>query len=98
MAGPVVWYSPDNHTCSFVSRPLIEAVSRNQTLSRSEWIAEGRCSRDRLRSCIDRLQSDAGISRPGGNQPPSHKCQLTEVGSLADYGNRLSRGDVVAWL
>jgi len=24
MAGPVEWCSPDNHTCSFMSRPVVE--------------------------------------------------------------------------
>src|SRR6516225_127475 len=98
MAGPVVWYSPDNHTCSFVSRPFIEAVGRNQTPARSDWIAEGRCSCDRLRSCIDRPQSDARISGPRRNQAPSHQCQLAEVWSLANDRNNLSRRDVVARL
>ena len=29
MAGPVEWSSPDNHTCSFVSRPLVKTVCGN---------------------------------------------------------------------
>jgi sulfopyruvate decarboxylase subunit beta len=28
MAGPVEWCSPDNHTCSFVSRPFVETIRR----------------------------------------------------------------------
>ena len=32
MAGPVGWYSPDNHTCNFMSHPLVKSVRRNRHL------------------------------------------------------------------
>ena len=79
-----------------IPRPLIKSVSRDQTALYSERIAEGWCSRDCLRSRVDRLRPDARIGRPRRNQPPSHKCRLAEVRSLADDWHGLSKSDVVA--
>ena len=37
MTGPVEWCSPDNHTCSFVSRPLVERTSRLYRQALAHW-------------------------------------------------------------
>jgi hypothetical protein len=98
MAGPVGWRSPDNHTCNFMSHPLIKAVCRNPTASGPDRISERCRGRDRLRPRVDGLRAEAGISGPRRNQAPSDQRQLAEVGSLAYDWHRLSRSDVVARL
>ena len=41
MAGPVEWCSPDNHTCNFMSHPLVEPVCGDQTPATSQRIPQG---------------------------------------------------------
>jgi len=42
------WCSPDNHTCDFMSRPLVEPVSGNQTAAALERLPERGLGADRL--------------------------------------------------
>lgn len=65
MAGPVEWCSPDNHTCSFMSHPVIELAGGNGSKARSRrrgaQVAPGR-----LREGVNR----------GGLKGPLHKIRV----------------------
>src|SRR5271157_4645529 len=97
MAGPVGWCSPDNHTCDFMSRPFEKAISRKQAPAAREGIAEGGLTRDRLRACLDRLESNTGVCRPRRNQAPASQREvpLRSRWILANNSDGLRRGDVV---
>jgi hypothetical protein len=99
MAGPVEWCSPDNHTCSFVSRPLIKAVCGNQAAASFYGITESRLLRSSLRHPIDGPESDGCVFRPIGDQSPTDqaKSALRLFPLLTDNGDLLTWGNVPAW-
>ena len=98
MAGPVEWCSPDNHTCNFMSHPLIKSICWNETALRFKRLPERGSCGHRLRPPIDGLVSNGRIFGPRRNESPSHHRELPGglVGILADCQNRLRGGDVVA--
>src|SRR5580692_11780986 len=100
MAGPVEWCSPDNHTCSFVSRPFVEPARRNETAAPLDGVAESRFLRCGLRHRIDGSQANGLIFGPVRNQTPSHEgenaCWFGRV--LADGCELLSGSNVPAGL
>jgi len=77
MAGPVEWSSPDNHTCSFVSRPLVKAVCGNRAPAGFHGIAERGLGAHRFRSGIDQSGGGRRVFRPAWNESPSHRRQFT---------------------
>ena len=97
MAGPVEWCSPDNHTCSFVSRPLVKAVCGNWAPAGFHGIAERGLGAHRFRSGIDQSGGGRRVFRPAWNESPAHQRQFTGgyFRILADDCYRLSGGYVV---
>src|SRR5271165_1343164 len=51
--------------------PFEKAVGRKQAPTAQEGISEGGLNRDRLRTGVDRLESDTGVCGPGRNQAPA---------------------------
>src|ERR1700686_3489499 len=100
MAGPVKWCSPDNHTCSFVSRPFVKAVRKNKTPMPLERVAEGWFLRGGFTHRVDGFQTKRLIFCPVWNETPTHEAEDTSWlrRMLAYGGNLLGRGDVPAWL
>lgn len=98
MAGPVQWCSPDNHTCSFVSRPFVKAISGNQAPAEFQRVTECGLRGGCLRPCVDRACSTGGIPSPVRNQPPLHQGNLTNrfLRMLADHRDWLRGSDVVS--
>ena len=98
MAGPVEWCSPDNHTCSFVSRPFVKAISGNQAPAEFQRVTECGLRGGCLRPCVDRACSTGGIPSPVRNQPPLHQGNLTNrfLRMLADHRDWLRGSDVVS--
>src|SRR5215471_12292920 len=98
MAGPVEWYSPDNHTCSFMSQPFIETVCRNQTTAILHRLTECRFGGGSLRSGVNQTSGAGDVLRPGWNQSPPHQRQHATwfLRMLADDRNWLCGSDAVA--
>ena len=98
MAGPVGWCSPDNHTCNFVSRPLVKSVCWDQAPARFQRITERGLGSRCFRPCIDHHGSYSGVFRPRRNQSPAHQRQFSDrfFRILANDWDWLSRGNVVA--
>ena len=96
MAGPVEWCSPDNHACSFVSRPFVKTIGGDQAPAKFQRIAEGGSRSRRFRPRIDHPGRNRRVFRPRRNQSPADKRQFPHrlLRMLADDGDRLGRGDV----
>src|SRR5258708_4591737 len=99
MAGPVEWCSPDNHTCSFVSRPLVEPVRRDQATAMFHGITKSGLVGSSLRHRVDGLESNGRVFGPVGNQSPTEqrKAPLRLFPVLTDNGNLLCGRNIPAW-
>src|SRR5271166_2429896 len=97
MTGPVGSCSPDNHTCDFMSRPFEKPVGWQQAPAAHEGISKGGLNHNRLRTGVDRLESDSGACGPGRNQAPASQREvpLWFRWILTDDSDRLRWRDVV---
>jgi hypothetical protein len=98
MAGPVEWCSPDNHTCSFMSRPLVERVRWNHTTSQAKCVTERRLIGGSLRHSVDGFRRDRAVFGPGRDQAPANQIKRSPRRStfLPDDWNHLRGRDVPA--
>jgi hypothetical protein len=55
--------------------PLEEGARREDAALEVQRTLEGGLARDALRPCVDHLGADAGILRPGRDEPPAHQGQ-----------------------
>jgi hypothetical protein len=97
MTGPVERCSPDNHTCSFVSRPLVKCVCWYQASSQLQRIAKRGLSRSCFRLCVNRAGRNRGVFRPMRNETPFHQRNLSNMlfRMLTDHRNELGwRNDI----
>ena len=92
-----MWCSPDNHTCSFVSRPFVKRIGRHQAAPVFHRVTECGQRYCGFRSRVDHARSARSIFRPRRNQSPSHLRELSRglSGILSDNRNRLGRSDIV---
>src|ERR1039458_1332228 len=76
---------------------IIEPVCRDQAPAGFQCITKGRLDARCFRRCVDHTGSSRRVSGPRWNESPAHGRDLTErfLGMLADYRDRLGRGDVV---
>src|SRR5580658_942200 len=98
MAGPVERCSPDNHTCSFVSRPLVERVRGNQAPPTFQGLPERGLHARSFGSCIDHLCRNRRVSSPRWYESPANKRHFPDrfLRILANDRDILGRGYVVS--
>jgi len=73
MAGPVEWCSPDNHTCSFMSQPLVKPVRRDEASAVGQRITECWLRRRCLGSGVNHHCCAGHILRPRWDESPPHQ-------------------------
>jgi len=78
--------------------PLVEFIGRDEAAFHKNRISKCRCRRNGFRPCVERFISDAHVSRPRRNQPPTHGCELANLLALflADGQDLLRRRNVVS--
>lgn len=78
--------------------PLVEAARRDDAAPFVEGLAEGGFFCQRLGPCVNHPVADLHVLRPVRYQPPVQQEQFSLVFILADGGDLLGGGDVVAVL
>ena len=86
---------PDNHTCDFMSHPLVETVGWNERSARAECLPENAVGGNGFRTRINRVKLVL-VPRPVRNQPPLTRLDEALPLVLQNVEHRKSWRDVVA--